>query len=227
MAYANGQIPQSALAPITKAVNGEQAYLIKDAAKAFNAMNAESERRYGVTLRVSSARVAYRPLNEQWYFWNLYKSGRGALAAYPGTSNHGWGLAVDLATQEMRHIVDAIGEKYGWAKKWSDAPSEWWHIKWKTGNYAAVNAYKGSRNTLRPGAKNADVLYLKKLLRDRGVKGAGKHPHKVFPAMWNNKKYGGATVKRVKWFQKAMGMKVDGIVGPKTWAALQSKAKRA
>jgi hypothetical protein len=142
MAYSNGRIPDSALAPITKAVNGEQAYLIADAAKAFNAMNAESERRFGVTLRVSSARAAYRSYEDQEYFWRLYQSGQGNLAARPGTSNHGLGLAVDLATTQMRKIVDQIGSKYGWSKATSDAPSEWWHLKWKPGKYKAVEDAK-------------------------------------------------------------------------------------
>ena len=126
----NGRLPSSSLTPITKAANGEQAYLRKDAARAFMAMNAESERRFGVTLRAASARVAYRTYAQQQYFWDLYVSGRGNLAARPGTSNHGLGLAIDLATEQMRRIVDKIGAKYGFAKKWSDAPSEWWHIKW-------------------------------------------------------------------------------------------------
>jgi D-alanyl-D-alanine dipeptidase len=140
----NGNIPKSQLGKITVAVNGEQAYLRKDAALAFNAMNYESERRFGVTLRVSSARTAYRPLADQRHFWNLYTSGRGNLAARPGTSNHGLGIAVDLATPEMRKIVDQIGEKYGFAKQWSDAPTEWWHIRWKEGTYAAVRIYNDS-----------------------------------------------------------------------------------
>ena len=32
----------------------------------------------------------------QWCAWKKYKSGTGALAAKPGTSNHGLGLAVDI-----------------------------------------------------------------------------------------------------------------------------------
>jgi D-alanyl-D-alanine dipeptidase len=129
----NGFIPRSQLEPITRAANGEQAYLRADAARAFKAMNAESERRFGVTLRVASARTAYRPYRDQLYFWNLYVSGRGNLAARPGTSNHGWGIAVDISTGRMRQIIDQIGAKYGWAKRWSDAPSEWWHIRYRPG----------------------------------------------------------------------------------------------
>lgn len=135
----NGKLPKGSLAPITKAANGQQSYLRKDAARAFMAMNAESERRFGVTLRTPSARTAYRTYAEQQYFWDLYQSGQGNEAAEPGTSNHGWGLAVDLNTTQMRQIVDQIGKKYGFAKEWSDAPGEWWHIKWREGNYPAIS----------------------------------------------------------------------------------------
>jgi hypothetical protein len=139
--YPNGQLPGSVLAPITRCVNGERGRLRKDAAEAFLAMNAESERRYGVTLCAASSRVTYRDRAAQDFFWHLYVSGRGALAARPYTSNHGLGLAIDLATPAMRRIVDEIGEKYGWAKKWSDAPGEFWHLKWREGDYPAVRQH--------------------------------------------------------------------------------------
>lgn len=135
----NGRLSQSELAPITKgAEDNKQAYLRKDAAAAFMAMNAESERVYGVTLRPTSARTAYRTYADQVYFDDQYRHHGGALAAKPGTSNHGLGLAIDFPTQQMIAIVLKIGEKYGWAKKWSDAPSEPWHHKWKVGKYKAV-----------------------------------------------------------------------------------------
>lgn len=162
----NGRLPRSSLAPITKAANGQQAYLRKDAAAAFMAMNAESVAKFGVTLRVASARVAYRTIAEQQYFYDLYRSGRGALAAVPGTSNHGWGLAVDLANPRvMRPIIDRIGAKYGWAKKWSDAPTEDWHLKWKPGKYAAVKKPVTGRNALTDN----ELKYYDDLLRRRKI----------------------------------------------------------
>src|SRR4051812_21580219 len=95
------------------------------------AMNAESVRRYGVTLQPTSARVAYRTYVEQVYFKDLELHHGGNSAAEPGTSNHGWGTTVDFATEQMRRIIDKIGAKYGWAKSWSDAQNEWWHILWR------------------------------------------------------------------------------------------------
>jgi hypothetical protein len=123
---ANGQLPPEALAPIAAG------QLEKTAAAAWNAMNVES-RRLGLELRPTGSRSSYRSYAEQVELYNLYLSGKGNLAARPGTSNHGWGLAVDLATTQMRAMVDRIGRKYGWAKDWSDAPSEWWHLKYRAG----------------------------------------------------------------------------------------------
>jgi hypothetical protein len=125
----NGNLPQSDLAPIA----GGQ--LAKAAAAGFNAMNVESRAKYGVELRPTGSMSSYRSFSQQQYLYNLYLSGNGNLAAIPGTSNHGLGIAVDFATPQMRSIVDSIGAKYGWSKSWSDAPSEWWHIRYEGGHY--------------------------------------------------------------------------------------------
>ena len=110
----NGRLPASDLAPIA------QGRLRKDAAAAWNAMNVEA-RRLGCELLPTGSKSSYRSYDQQVELWNLYKSGRGNLAATPGTSNHGLGLAVDLATHEMRSMVDRIGARWGYEKRTSDA----------------------------------------------------------------------------------------------------------
>jgi len=127
VSYQNGRIPDSALASIA------QGRLIKDnaCAASWNAMNVEARSR-GLELVPTGSKSSYRTYDQQVQLYNDYLNG-GNLAAVPGTSNHGWGLAVDVATQQMRAMIDQIGERYGWAKKWSDAPSEWWHLKYKSG----------------------------------------------------------------------------------------------
>lgn len=207
MAYANGYIPRSALSPITRAVNGEQAYLTHEAAAAFMAMNAESERDYGVTLRVSSARTAYRPYADQLYFWNQYLYHGGNLAARPGTSNHGLGLAVDLATEQMRRIVDKIGHKYGWAKEWSDAQSEWWHLRYRSGVW---HGHVGDPIIKKGSTKRDAIRTLQKLLRSVGYKSVSV-----------NGKYDLRSRIAVRRFQRKHKLPVDGVVGARTWAALR------
>jgi len=125
----NGRLDPSELAPIA------QGQLRKDAAAAWNAMNVEA-RANGCELLPNGSKSSYRTYEQQLELWALYQRGIGSLAAHPGTSNHGWGLAVDVATHEMRTMLDRVGHKYGWAKEWSDAQSEWWHIKWREGSWS-------------------------------------------------------------------------------------------
>lgn len=203
----NGRLPRSALAPITRCANGEQGYLRKDVAALFNAMNEESVRRYGVVLRAPSARVCYRDMAGQNYFWNLYLSGRGNLAARPGSSNHGWGTTIDLATPQMRAIVDRIGAKYGWSKSWSDAPSEWWHLMCRP-ERATVKP-KRAFVPLRRRSSGKRVEWVQRRLRAKGFKSVRKTGY-----------FGDATRSAVRRFQKAHNLKADGVVGPATWLAL-------
>jgi hypothetical protein len=126
--YSNGQLPDSELSPIA------QGQLRNDCAAAWNAMNVDARAR-GCELYPTGSKSSYRSLAQQQELYQAYLNGTGNLAAVPGTSNHGWGTAVDLATPAMRDMVDRIGAQYGYSKSWSDAPSEWWHIVFQAGHY--------------------------------------------------------------------------------------------
>lgn len=115
----NGQLPDAVLAGIP---GGR---LSKPAAAAWNAGPAKAG------LRPLGPNSSYRTYAAQVYFWNLYTSGRGNLAARPGTSNHGWGTAVDLQAPWMRTWIDRHGARYGWKK--TEAFSEWWHVNYVGG----------------------------------------------------------------------------------------------
>jgi hypothetical protein len=208
----NGSLPGSALAPI-----GNGYYLERSAAAAFNAMAAAAQKRWGRPIRVISA---YRTLDKQWYFWNLYRSGRGNLAAYPGTSNHGWGLAIDCASTWDRWAIDQIGRAFGWAKVWSDAPSEWWHIKYNAGVWHGHVAPPGPR-VLRQGMSGNDVKEVQiYLVRGGFLKKAKPGQH---PAIDGS--FGAGTKAAVQHFQRDNHMTADGVVGPATIAALRKKYK--
>jgi hypothetical protein len=77
------------------------------------------------------------------------KSSGLATAAVPGTSNHGWGLAVDMAEDhdlvDGRNPADAVGldartitwlvayaPRFGWS--WETVPEEPWHIRYVAGD---------------------------------------------------------------------------------------------
>lgn len=115
----NGTLPNSALT----AIPGGR--LEHSAAAAWNAGPGKAG------LRPLGPNSSYRTYAAQQYYWNLYVSGRGNLAARPGTSNHGWGRAVDLAAPWMRSWIDNNGARYGWRKV--EAPSEWWHVNYVGG----------------------------------------------------------------------------------------------
>lgn len=127
----NGKLPDSELAAIAQGRLAIGDYC----AASWNAMNVEARSR-GLELVPTGSKSSYRTYDQQVELYNDYLNGTGNLAAVPGTSNHGWGWAVDLATTDMRSMVDQIGHEYGWAKEWSDAPSEWWHLKYRAGVWA-------------------------------------------------------------------------------------------
>ena len=83
--YPNGFIPRTALCPI-----GVGQHVLRcDAAAAFTALDDAYTRAFGAGMCVTDS---YRTFEAQV---RLYGQ-KPALAAVPGTSNHGWGLALDL-----------------------------------------------------------------------------------------------------------------------------------
>jgi len=137
---ANGRLGDGELADIP---GGR---LRQDAADAWLAMRTYIGKNKGVWICPTSVRTAYRPYADQEYFWKLYQSGRGALAARPGNSNHGWGIAVDLPSPAMQAAVRECGHHFGWGIRGgrlsSDAPSEAWHTTFHPGNYPAVKQHQ-------------------------------------------------------------------------------------
>lgn len=159
----NGKIPLSDLTRIPHP-GGAACYLRNDAARAWDAMRQESIKRFGVDLHPLGSASAYRSFSQQSFFWNLYKSGGGNLAAYPGTSNHGWAVAVDLATQKMAWVLRQIGAKYGWKKV--EAFNEWWHFNYVGGYTAPVKKSPYDYLTKKESAVVKEYLALKKAKRN-------------------------------------------------------------
>ena len=201
MGYQNGRLPASALSRIPG-----RGRLRKPAAYAYSAMAARA-RRDGVNLSIYDGSISrsYRTLAQQYRAKQIY----GSNAATPGTSNHGLGLAVDLHNWTQRNWIDRRGAAYGWAKKWSDASWEFWHLRWRGGIYKGAAPFR----PLRYGSMGARVKRVQRELRRRGfqsvpVKGR-THGY-----------YGRSTVSAVKRVQKAHGLSPDGVVGRRTWGLL-------
>ena len=115
--YGNGRIPPEALASIG---GGER--LWAPAAAAFTKMRTAASAA-GVRLGVNDS---YRSFDEQVDVARrkgLYSA--GGLAAQPGTSDHGWGKAVDLQLDgKAQSWMRAHGAEFGFAE---DTPREPWH----------------------------------------------------------------------------------------------------
>lgn len=160
VSYANGHLPDNVLRDIP---GGR---LETHAAASWLRLRAVIGRKAGVWIAPTSSRCAYRTYAEQEYFWNVYQSG-GNLAARPGTSNHGLGLAVDCATTDMTAAINEYGADYGWQKKWSDAPQEWWHLKYSKTHDKHINEPFPVKNTGRVYLTSSEKHYRDVLVRER------------------------------------------------------------
>jgi len=127
--YANGLIPASALCPLS--ASGQ--LLRCDATSAWNAMAAAYDAATGDQLCITDS---YRPLSVQ----RKLRAEKPSLAAVPGTSNHGWGLAVDMCepgTKPMGFTTPTYlwlknnAARFGWSHPgWADpgrGQEEPWH----------------------------------------------------------------------------------------------------
>lgn len=134
--YRNGRVP------IQKAVKrgefvevGPDQYLRADAGRAFKRAQ-RAAKKDGVNLAViPGAGNAYRDYQTQV---RLYQekgdSDTGGLAADPGTSNHGLGIATDILP-EGREWMAEHGEKYGFKQ----LPTESWHFDYVGGGEVNPN----------------------------------------------------------------------------------------
>ena len=123
----NGRIPLSALAPI-----GGGHYLRAAAATPWLALQAHARATLGREIGVTDS---YRDYPTQV----VLKAAKGALAATPGTSNHGWGLALDLVVggfdTSTYGWLRANGPRYGWVNPgWAHdgvGIEEPWHFEFQ------------------------------------------------------------------------------------------------
>jgi D-alanyl-D-alanine carboxypeptidase len=114
-----------------------------DAASALAGLNAVYAARFGADMCISSG---YRTLAVQYQL----KRDKGGLAATPGKSNHGWGLAVDLCsdltTGDRWEWLNENAGIYGfenpaWAQAGGSGPYERWHWEYLKGVMADGEYY--------------------------------------------------------------------------------------
>lgn len=128
--YANGRIPMTSLASI-----GPGQHLRPDAAAAWTALQQAATADLGRPIGVTDS---YRSYEAQV----ATKAAKGSLAATPGRSNHGWGLALDIVTggwngSAMRWL-QANAHRFGWQHPdWAridGSKPEHWHWEFKGGD---------------------------------------------------------------------------------------------
>lgn len=121
--YGNGRVPESALTPIGQ---GSHRLFAPAAASWQNVVAAA--RSEGIELRITDS---YRSYDEQVDLADrkgLYQN--GGLAAVPGTSVHGWGMAVDADVRDERTLewLRVNGPRFGWVET---TPREPWHWEFR------------------------------------------------------------------------------------------------
>jgi LAS superfamily LD-carboxypeptidase LdcB len=118
VAYGNGKVPATALSPV--GTTGHR--LWAPAASALNTMMVTAKRE-GVHIGITDS---YRPYAEQVDLVKrkgLYS--QGGLAAKPGTSDHGWGLATDLDLDSKALTwMRTNAARFGFVE---NTPREPWH----------------------------------------------------------------------------------------------------
>lgn len=188
----NGRLAASELAPIP---GGE---LRNDAAAAWNAPGGPAS----AGLRPGGSMSSYRTYDEQVYLWGVYMRG-GNLAATPGTSNHGWGIAIDLPNGWEQEWMRAHAGRYGWAK--TEAFSEPWH--W---NYAGGVSFPSSPAPLHRGDRGKRVVHFTKRLAY--IRFGALPPY----LKRRSRRFDRRVERAVRAFQKDQGLPRDGVIGPHT-----------
>ena len=252
----NGDLPEGLLRSV-----GKGGLLHVNAARAFEALRADAEMHgfaltytWGGTYRTLQSQISLferrydkefvegRNVKTGSRTWNgvkYWKRSGVAAAATPGTSNHGWGLAIDMALDSDRsdgldpddavYIGPALNylfinaERFGFS--W-ELQSEPWHLRYVKGDeipQAVRDFEKGvkpeppkpqqtSKPVLRLGSTGDGVTLLQSALRARGF------------TIAVDGHFGPQTDRTVRAFQSRSGLTVDGLVGDKTWSALQASA---
>lgn len=121
--YGNGRIPAHALTEISQ--SGHR--LFAPAAASWDNLVAAA-RADGIEIRITDSYRSYEQQVDLAERKGLYAE--GGLAARPGTSNHGWGLAVDadVTDARVRNWLQVNGPRFGWVES---VPREPWHWEFR------------------------------------------------------------------------------------------------
>lgn len=208
----NGKLPGSIMLDTPGRAGGPEVRLVEPAARAWRAMTAAAAKA-GHVLKATSATDSYRPYADQerifrnrytttylagrptkrWQGRIWYQLPNTAVAAVPGTSNHGWALAVDIGEerdgdagtesidQGTVNWLVAHADEFGFS---AELQSEPWHWRYFAGDAipAAVLAYEANNDEggimALPayGDKGEEVKYAQRRLFRLGYETAAIDP---------------------------------------------------
>lgn len=134
----NGKIDVARMTPIEKGAH----YMKPSAAIAYKAMQRAMKRDLGHGFDITDS---YRTYDQQ----KALKKVKPTLAATPGKSNHGWGIALDINVNDSKvyNWLVKNGKKYGFTQPMDYEP---WHWEYEGG-------YKGSSSKKKKPAKRVRV----------------------------------------------------------------------
>jgi hypothetical protein len=225
----NGKLPSRVLAAITgggvlhhRAAAAWEAMVKAAAADGVELRHVGAYRSYESQLAMFRDRYQTVPtgsrVTRRWNGITYHLKPGKAPSATPGTSNHGWGLAIDIASVgsggRLPWLVANAG-RFGFTWEVADPSNpnfEPWHIRYVSGD---ANPFKSQTptktpRTLRIGSVGEDVVVLQLALTHRGITSHGRA----------DGEFGPRTDGAVREWQRRAGLVVDGIVGPKTRASL-------
>lgn len=174
----------------------------------------------------------HRTMDEQWYLYNGYRAGKPGfnLAAYPSET------APHIRVGRQDHALDindnTVATLRGWlsshgVRTHMNVPGETWHMEVLSASelHALADKLRAPKTPLarvraqplREGAQSKDVRLVQIYLRHLG------YLPKDFQVAHEIGTYGPIAVRAVKAFQRHVGLKPDGIVGAKTFAALKRR----
>lgn len=268
----NGRLPDQLLVPV-KFAGRTGGRLHLQAARGWWAMVDACRQATGVTLTVTSLHDAYRIYDIQLstflsrydpvslatylitasskrrkfaYNGKLYWKQRAgvASAAVPGTSNHGWGLAVDacellangasLGIASSRAWTWLLTHAHEYGFSW-EVQTEPWHIRYVLGDAVtdAIRAFEAGGGSTPPQLPPFDPINQQWglwPLADKPRIGPGAKGdlvkylqgvlRKVLGGVAVDGDYGPATTAAVQKYQALRHLTVDGWVGPITWAEI-------
>jgi hypothetical protein len=163
----------------------------------------------------------YRDIAGQNKTWAIYQAG-GNLAAFPGTSEHGCGRAVDLKSSWMWAWMWAHGAAFGWKK--TEAFSEPWHWNF-VGGVKLPPIFKALRRGSRGKRVKRYSRRLAYILRSDADR-RREHADRKHYVLKARRKFDVGLERAVKLFQRDHGLADDGVIGPKTASLIDATFRR-